>query len=131
MRPIPDVYPPHAGVKSFAVEADARQWRVAENECIVRDVNERLQEGHERFRLEGPQEFLCECGDIGCEERTRLTLAEYEQVRSNPRRFAVLPGHEIPDDERVIENNGRCVIVEKVGTPAAVAEADDPRSEAV
>ena len=101
---------------------DVRRARLAENECICRIVNERLAEGHAEFALQDEQEFLCECADVGCLTRLRLTLAEYERVRSNPYRFVIAPGHEEPDAEEIVENLGRYAVVEKVGAGAAVAE---------
>ena len=44
-------------------------------------------------------EFICECGEGGCEARVRMPLGEYEDVRSQDDRFAVKPGHETPDLE--------------------------------
>jgi len=34
-------------------------------------------------------------------------------MRLNPRRFAVLPGHEIEDIEQVVERTDRYLVVEK------------------
>ena len=72
-------------------------------------------------------EFLCECGDAGCSQRVFLTLGEYEAVRSNAIRFAVVPGHEIPDVERVVEQNERFAVVEKLEEGARIATERDPR----
>ena len=106
---------------------DERERRVVENESIFRDVNERIQHGHVEFELEGLQDFLCECGDAACTARIRLTRDEYEALRSNPRAFAIVPGHDDPCVEDVVENRGRYAIVEKVGRGAEIAEERDPR----
>ena len=108
-----------------------RAQRIAENESVFRDVNERIQEGHVAFELEGAQEFLCECGDAGCTERIRLTRSDYERVRANPKRFAIVPGHDEPALEEVLEDHGTYAVVEKVGFGGAIAEARDPRSRDV
>ena len=105
------------------------QRRVADNETIFRDVNEQLERGHDRFGLEGAQEFLCECGDAGCADRLSLTLAEYEQLRSHPRRFAVVPGHEIPGTEEVVAHHAGYAVVEKIGVGGTIADARDPRRD--
>jgi hypothetical protein len=42
-----------------------------------------------------------------------LTLAEYEEVRSDPTHFLILPGHELPEAEVVLKRNGRFGVVEK------------------
>ena len=35
-----------------------------------------------------------------------LTLAQYEAVRANPRRFVIVRGHELPEVEVVVERHG-------------------------
>jgi hypothetical protein len=56
-----------------------------------------------------------------------LSVEEYEEIRSDPRRFVVKPGHELPDFERVVEQEGYYV-VQKVGDAGEVAERLDPRA---
>ena len=58
--------------------------------------------------------FQCECGKPdGCQERIQMTLAEYEKVRSQRDRFAVVPGHQEDEIEQVVEGNDRFLIVDK------------------
>ncbi len=106
-----------------------RHRRVAENESIFRDINERIQASHKRFRVPGPQEFLCECGDEECTDRVYLTLAEYAAVRAHPARFAVITGHEIEGAEVVVRRDLRFTVVEKIGVGIEIAAARDPRAE--
>lgn len=63
-------------------------------------------------------EFICECADRRCNATLDLTNAEYEDVRASSIRFSVKPGHAIPGIERVIEENRRYAVVEKVRTQA-------------
>ena len=42
-----------------------------------------------------------------------MTLAEYERVRGQDDRFAVVPGHENPELEDVVEENERYRTVDK------------------
>ncbi len=105
-----------------------RQTRVAENESLFRLVNERIEDGHERFGTTGAQEYYCECGDAGCADRVRLTRDDYDRVRSNPRRFAIVPGHDVPEAEDVVETHGEYAVVEKIGLGGQVAEERDPRT---
>jgi hypothetical protein len=90
--------------------------RIAFNEAAFRAGNERAHAWEER-RDDPPTEqhtFLCECGDPDCKGRIKMTAAEYEDVRSDDMRFAVLVGHELPDAERVMsEHDGRYLVVEK------------------
>ena len=105
----------------------AREDRLARNESVFRGINERQAEGHAHFALEDAQEFVCECADVACAERLRLTLREYERVRSNPRRFIGLGGHELPDTEEVVEAHDGYAVVEKLGHCGDLAEEHNPR----
>jgi len=104
----------------------SREARVAKNEVLFREVNERIRE---LAPGDGPTEFLCECGDAGCVEPVLLSLGQYEDVRREPARFFVRPGHQVPDIEDVVEDAGGFLVVAKrEGTPAEIAEENDPRS---
>ena len=99
--------------------------RVARNETLFREFNERVEGlGGDSPRIA----FVCECGDLGCLERLELTRTSYEQVRSDPRRFVVAPGHENPDVERVVARLHDYLVVEKVAEAARIAVEHDPRA---
>jgi hypothetical protein len=110
----------------------ASEERLARNEAIFREINERTRSLQERFGPEDPttayEEFLCECGDQLCVERVKLTVAEYESVRAEPRQFVVRPGHSVPRVERVAKESDRYVVVVKLGDAAEVSADRDPRS---
>ena len=73
--------------------------------------------------------MVCECGQTDCERVIAITIREYEDVRSDPRQFAVAKNHVIPDVERVLRETDRFVVVQKrEGAPERVAEDSDPRS---
>jgi hypothetical protein len=58
-----------------------------------------------------------------------MTLVEYEALRAEPTRFAVVPGHEVPDVERVVDRRPKYLVVEKDDDDAEeVARESDPRS---
>jgi len=104
-----------------------RQYRqrVAMNEATFRKVNEGMEIAQ---TPEGLLAFICECGRLGCAEVIQLTRAEYEELRKNPRRFAILDGHEILEAEEIVERQERYVVVEKGGDPEAeIVEHADPR----
>jgi len=107
-----------------------RGRRAAENQSLFRQVNDRIRELNEVFDALLPYgEWACECDRLDCIERIQLTLEEYEAVRRAPDRFAVLPGHDDPPVERVVERNERYWIVEKVGEAATRAvELDGVRA---
>jgi hypothetical protein len=101
---------------------------VARNEALFRQVNERIEEINDKLGDDGLSDFLCECGDDDCTAPVSLTIGEYEQVRSDPRHFAIANGHEIVDVERVIQKNERYSVVEKfAGEAGRIAVETDPR----
>jgi hypothetical protein len=103
--------------------ADARAERIAENEARFRDINERLRGDLQPVTGETePVRFVCECGNASCREGVGVPLREYRAVRLNPLRFAVVPGHEIPDLETVVERHGAYVVVEKPADVAHIVE---------
>lgn len=109
---------------------DDRGKRVGENEVLFREVNERLRELGEAFSdITETAEFICECANSSCTERVQLTLSTYEEIRSDPKRFFVIKGHELLEYEKVVEEADEYVVVEKLpGGPAGIAIRDDPRS---
>ena len=108
---------------------DRRKQRIAENEASFREINERLNQGLRQLP-DNPErlEFICECGLQTCEQHVLLSQREYEQVRLDSRRFAVVPGHVIPDTERVVSSSDRFDVVEKLGEAIDLADATDPRA---
>ena len=104
--------------------------RAARNEALFRQVNERVKDVSDAFSAVDPSpvEFLCECGKNGCTEAISLTLAEYEQVRSSPTHFFVLPDHVLPEVETVVREGNSFVVVEKLQGERDLAVETDPRS---
>jgi sulfur transfer protein SufE len=115
------------------------EWRLrpmenrrARNEAFFREVNERIEaisrdfadgdQGPERLRL------VCECGRDECTELLEATVSEYEAVRAHARRFLVLPDHEHAETARIVEQNSRFFVVEKLEEEGEVAIEHDPRS---
>ena len=68
--------------------------------------------------------FICECADLRCNATLDLTTAEYDGMHSSTIRFCVKPGHGIPALERVLEENERYEVVEKLRTIAYMLDAD-------
>ncbi len=104
-----------------------REERSARNEAIFRVGNERMAEWEERHEDGQPERYLCECADIDCRAKVELTRSQYEYVRSDSRWFVVLPGHETPDAESVIDDHDGWVVVEKNPELAPIVEATDLR----
>jgi hypothetical protein len=111
----------------------SREERLSANEALFREVNERVAEVAEQFieveSTASPVKFSCECGNADCTEHIEMTLAEYEAVRAEPTRFAVVPGHEVPHIERVVDRRPGYLVVEKQEEDAEeVARETDPRT---
>jgi hypothetical protein len=106
---------------------DAWERRVARREINGRRVNEAI----ERGRLPGSDDgsFVCECGRIGCNTTLSLSLDEYEAVRTSFERFVVVPTHELPPVDRVVERHDGYFVVIKEGQAADMAKETDPRSD--
>src|SRR5436190_12524797 len=112
-----------------------RLERRARNESLIRSVNEQI----ERLDREAAHsnadvfDFHCECGRSECEEKTSMTLTEYEQVRHQSDRFALIPGHETLELERIVERKDRYVVVDKLPAVEPLVEDDErgarPRAE--
>jgi hypothetical protein len=107
---------------------DDRERRVIRNEALFREVNERIEDVNAEVSRSDLIEFLCECGEETCLDPVELTREEYEGVRSVSDHFAMRPGHEHPDFERVIDRRDRYVVIEKVGQAEDVADRTDPRT---
>jgi hypothetical protein len=101
--------------------------RAAQNEARFREANEQIQgKVLELGAREHPAPYLCECDEPGCTTVVLLTAAEYEDVRSESRRFVVAPGHENPDD-RVLGRHEGSTVIEKTGEEGRLVEELDPR----
>lgn len=105
----------------MASAADRALLKVAERQQQRRVFNQRL------AAIEAPDHeplpFRCECGLIACAATIKLTAAEYAELRSDPRHFALLAGHVMPETDRVVGRRRGWVIVEQ---PAEVATAVPP-----
>jgi hypothetical protein len=104
------------------------QRRVAGNEVLFREVNEAIERGQWPGEEDSPAAFRCECARLDCNELVSLRPREYEHVRATPRRFVVMPGHEVRELETVVETRSDYVVVEKRDEAGRLADASDPRA---
>jgi hypothetical protein len=109
-----------------------RQARLAHNQSLFREVNERIEEINERLEeTSGTMVFACECAATDCMESVSLTADEYEAVRRFPNHFFVKPGHVYAEVERIADHVGadgtRYEVVEKFGEGGKVAVELDQR----
>ena len=111
-----------------------REDRIIRNEALYRELNERVREMEEDMSLRGlvePEpysEYFCECGLEDCMDKIRLSREEYEEARSDSKRFVILPDHLIADVERVVHRvDDRYAIVEKLEGERELALSDPRR----
>lgn len=120
---VPD--PASAAVGSHGDMPVSEEERLARNEATFRRINEQIEQG--RRERDGRVGFVCECGELGCNEVVELELADYEAVRGDARCFVVSPGHQSPFDEVVRTEDGYAVVAKATARSAAIAEETDPR----
>ena len=102
--------------------------RAARNEALFRRVNERVEDINKAFEpILGETDFFCECADIDCMERIRMSLQEYEALRQAPKQFAVKPGHERSSHRARDRRAGGLRDRGEVGHAGERAEQLDPR----
>jgi hypothetical protein len=90
---------------------DLTKRRLAHNEELFRQVNDAREEstapGDVRLTL------ICECAEQACTGRIQISAGEYRRIRDGESRYIVLPGHEIPEIEHVVDDRGTFEVVEK------------------
>ena len=98
------------------------------SQILAREVNEQINVRHNSFgKSDREIEIVCECERRSCSKHLRISRERYEVVREFPTRFVMKPDHSVADDERVVEQYDRFVVVEKIGPSARVAIFLDPR----
>ena len=108
--------------------------RLARNQSLFREVNERIQylgEVNERidyFAEGATSEYVCECSNTECISTIELTVVEYERVRSNPTWFVIKLDHNLAQTERVVSRDDGYAVVEKLILEEYMRESD-PRSD--
>lgn len=106
---------------------DRSVQQAAENEIAFRRANEEIDRTRERLELKDPRTaYLCECEEESCTQVLLLSLPDYENVRSSPRRFVLVPGHQSGQDVVVAGGDG-FIVIEKTGEEGELVERADPR----
>jgi hypothetical protein len=94
--------------------ATERKERIARNEASFRDLNDNLEASVHRRQSEPEYAgFVCECGNDDCDTTIRVPLDTYAEVRTDAKLFLVVPGHEVPDTEDVVDEGDGYVVVRK------------------
>jgi hypothetical protein len=99
-----------------------RDERIAKNEAVFRAANREIEQASKEAGEDGVLDVLCECGQESCSSLISLTVADYDSVHSQDDRFVVVPGHENPQIETVVERREGYVVVDKFGEAEEIAE---------
>ena len=96
-------------------ERRARLERAAKNEQSFQSYNARRAAIEESGGTpdDEPVPFVCECDQPKCWKAIKVPLGEYERAVQAPDRFVVVPGHEDPAVEVVVEIRENFLIVSK------------------
>ena len=98
---------------------------LAANEAWFREINDRIEANALEHGSDSHlYEFICECSNIDCAERIRMTLSDYQQLRAHPTRFAIVPGHERPEIEVVVDRGGFWIVEKEGPASGFVARRD-------
>lgn len=100
-----------------ATPGDVGQQKVVANEALYRDVNDQL----EGLAAGETLAICCECGEIRCALPLEIARAEYARIREDPLQFIILPGHEQPAYETIVETTVEYEVVRKYPSASAVA----------
>jgi hypothetical protein len=89
---------------------------------LFRAVNERVVElGAPAF---GPADLFCECPDDTCTQVLRMSLEEFDALRAAPALYAVVPGHEQPENgDEIVGGADGYLLVRLAGAEATAGVA--------
>jgi hypothetical protein len=105
---------------------DPRLERIAKNEAVFRATNREIERVEQEGggAADGVLEVICECGRDPCSAVITLTVSEFHSAHSQKNRFVVVPGHQTEEIERVIDDRGAHLVVEKFGEAEEIVEND-------
>jgi AraC-like DNA-binding protein len=110
---------------------DAREHRLAQNEALFREVNERVEAVASHLDPDDQYQFLCECANTDCTFKLSLSISTYEAIRADPKQFVVLPDHYTPEIEDLVVKEDAYWVVRKSGDAGEYVEHLDPRNRQV
>ena len=115
------------------MQVDVTAERVARNQSTFRAANERIERRAEELTVDRDAiPFICECPEPTCRAIAKLSLVEYETIRSRGDYFFAAPGHEVcvvdgQEVAKIAKRYEHFSVMEKVGTAGEFAQELDPR----
>lgn len=114
--------------------------RLVENQLVFRQANEQVpkdldsikaaaeSEGRNSLvhKIDVPLHFYCECSDENCRKRIVMKSSQYKDLHQNNSQFVLVPGHDIPEIERIVQKSDDYIVVEKYRNPPETAEKLKP-----
>lgn len=114
--------------------------RMEENQLYFRRPNQKVAGGFDELKKiakdQGDNEllkdadpiinFFCECSDEDCKQRIRFRPGRYRALHKNKSHFTIMPGHDVPEIEHIVESSKNYIIVEKYNTPKAKVKKPRP-----
>jgi hypothetical protein len=97
-----------------------RARRLRANEELMEELNRRIERMLGDIREEDDEErdapiaFLCECSNLDCRERINLEPSRFDRIHQDPEQFILVPGHEMPEVERIVDQFGDHLVVRKI-----------------
>lgn len=99
----------------------SREERLAQNEVRFREINEAAQPQRERH---GHGRFICECADRSCMAWLDVAVEDYRAARAHSRHFIVVPGHEVPDIEEIVQRHEGYFVIEKPESVSHITQGE-------
>jgi hypothetical protein len=101
--------------------------RAARNEEVFRGVNEQIEDGAEQHAVSALLRFHCECGSASCLDTIEIPPTQYAAIVRERYHFVVIPGHEEPQIEHIVETEPEFLVVEKIGAAREQIDRDHPQ----
>ena len=89
-----------------------REMRLAHNEALFREVNERIAEAADPAAGR-PLHLICECASVGCEAILAVPLDDYRWIREQPRLFLIAPDHPAAEGESLVGQHAGFNLIER------------------
>jgi hypothetical protein len=99
---------------------EASPRRLRENEELMEALNLRMEASLGRIREEdglpqdAPMALFCECSDLDCRDRVHVQPGRFDEIHADPEQFILVPGHEMLEVERVVDQESDYLIVRKI-----------------
>jgi hypothetical protein len=88
------------------------EWeRAPTGRRVFRWMNDRVRDTQQNWPVP-VYDLICECGDSNCLRVLSIDRTIYDQIVATPTHFVVLPGHERPEFEHIIDARQTHVVVQ-------------------